>query len=345
MATNFSFKKSVTPTNIDQWDVNFICGKSELLYKLMEFGLIPQNVHCIRGHSTPMTLTKDGDNYKWRCYHYINSKKGKKVMRKRCNYGQTYNMHTFFHNTKLEKAKICKFVIYWIRNVQLSDIMSFTGIGSGKTCVDWASFCREVTYDDAISHMEKLGGPNVIVEIDESKFGKRKYNRGKHVEGQWVFGAYDRSTGRCLMVPVESRNSETLLPIIEQWILPGTTIISDCWKVYQCLGSRGYVHQMVNHSVTFKDPETGAHTNSIEGSWAHAKKSIPPSGRRKQFMAGYLSKFLFLKRCRVQNLDPFVEFCRIAGRLYDPRNWDPQTDLVDETADSCSDLSEESDLK
>jgi len=39
---------------------------------------------------------------------------------------------------------------------------------------------------------EKLGGPGKIVEIDESKFGRRKYHRGHHVDGQWVFGGIER---------------------------------------------------------------------------------------------------------------------------------------------------------
>ena len=38
---------------------------------------------------------------------------------------------------------------------------------------------------------EKLGGEGKIVQIDESKFGKRKYHRGHHVEGQWVFGVIE----------------------------------------------------------------------------------------------------------------------------------------------------------
>jgi len=29
----------------------------------------------------------------------------------------------------------------------------------------------------------------VIVEIDEAKIGKRKYNCGRIIRGQWVFGA------------------------------------------------------------------------------------------------------------------------------------------------------------
>ena len=80
-----------------------------------------------------------------------------------------------------------------------------------------------------------VGGVNKIVEIDESKFGKRKYHRGHRVEGQWVFGGVERDSGRCFLIPVEKRDKETLLNIIKEWIAPGTTIISDCWKVNKTL--------------------------------------------------------------------------------------------------------------
>ena len=44
---------------------------------------------------------------------------------------------------------------------------------------------------DSVS--EPLGGLGVIVEIDEVKFGKRKYHRGRLVEGHWVLGGIERS--------------------------------------------------------------------------------------------------------------------------------------------------------
>ncbi|KZR99984.1 Uncharacterized protein APZ42_003923, partial [Daphnia magna] len=48
-----------------------------------------------------------------------------------------------------------------------------------RTPNDWYNFCREVSEDIVINNSEKIGGVGITVEIDESKFGKKKYNRGK----------------------------------------------------------------------------------------------------------------------------------------------------------------------
>ncbi|KAK3876134.1 hypothetical protein Pcinc_019043 [Petrolisthes cinctipes] len=65
---------------------------------------------------------------------------------------------------------------------------------SNKTICDWASFCREVLIEWSVKRQGKIGGKDMIVEIDESKFGKLKYNVGRIVEGQWVFGGIFRET-------------------------------------------------------------------------------------------------------------------------------------------------------
>ena len=38
----------------------------------------------------------------------------------------------------------------------------------------------------------KIGGPSTIVEIDEAKFGKQKFNRGRPVQGTWLAGGVQR---------------------------------------------------------------------------------------------------------------------------------------------------------
>ena len=45
-----------------------------------------------------------------------------------------------------------------------------------------------------VSRPKKIGGEGKIVEIDESKFEKRKYNLGRVAEGQWVFGGICRES-------------------------------------------------------------------------------------------------------------------------------------------------------
>lgn len=219
--------------------------------------------------------------------------------------------------------QICQFVDLWLDNVSLKTIRKQCNIVGKATATDWASFCREVVFDIQVVKKAQVGGPGRIVEIDESKFGKRKYNRGHRVEGQWVFGGLERQTGICFMVPVEKRDSATLLPIIKEWILPGTTIMSDCWKSYNCLQEEGYQHLTVNHSITFVDPESGACTNRIEASWGGAKRTIESSGRRKSFYNGYLALYTFRKKCSLLKLDSFSEFMKAAGELYDPRNPNP----------------------
>jgi transposase-like protein len=192
---------------------------------------------------------------------------------------------------------------------------------SDKTVVDWYSFCREVATQITLETSQQLGGPGRTVEIDESKFGKRKYHRGHHVEGQWVFGGIDRDSGQIFMIPVEKRDRYTLLPIIKEWIKPGTTIISDYWKAYDCLDDEGYRHLKVNHSINYKDPDTGAHTNTIEGSWLHAKRSLPKYGTKKSFMAGYFGTFIWRRMVRIQAVDPFMELIWGIKKVYNPNDW------------------------
>lgn len=190
---------------------------------------------------------------------------------------------------------------------------------SSKTTVDWFSFYREVL----VHHMEcasKLGGPGVIVEIDEAKFGRRKYNRGKRVDGQWVFGGIERESKRLFVIPVERRDKPTLLALIKKWIHPGSTIHSDCWKSYDCLAEEGYLHHTVNHSENFINPVDGTHTNNIERVWRDIRFTIPRFGVSKDHFPGYLAEFLFKREFRKKE-ERMHHFFIAAANLYPPNCW------------------------
>ena len=130
--------------------------------------------------------------------------------------------------------------------------------------VDWKMFLHGICAEYFIAHPVQLGGPGRGVEIDENVFSRRKYNRGRAVREQWVFGGIDVVTRQGFLIAVPQRNADALLPIIQQYILPGTTIISDKWAAYNTIANVGYQHLTVNHTYNFVDPDTGAHTNNVE---------------------------------------------------------------------------------
>ena len=69
----------------------------------------------------------------------------------------------------------------WKEIVQVLYDMKLTG----SDCINCQIACLD---------SKPIGGPGHIIEIDESKFGKRKFHRGKRVDGVWVFGSIDRET-------------------------------------------------------------------------------------------------------------------------------------------------------
>ena len=173
------------------------------------------------------------------------------------------------------------FMHLWARGNKLIDIAHELDVNM-RGCIDWASYCREICLRAYVDNPKQIGGCGKHVEIDESKFGKRKHWRGHHVEGAWVFGGVERESGKVFMEVVEKRDAETLIPLIQKWIAPGTVIISDCWKAYCSLSAEGFRHLTVNHSLSFTDPEDPTiNTNRIECSWRHAKESFSSHGRKK----------------------------------------------------------------
>ena len=126
-------------------------------------------------------------------------------------------------------------------------------------------FCHKLCEVTLFEKREKLGGLGRVVQINESKIRKRKY-RGHVLEVQWVFSGIGEESRKCIIVMVEDRIEATLRSHIQEWIEPGTAIVSDCWEGYVNLEKYGYQHKPVNHSVEFFNLE-GYDMDKIEEQW------------------------------------------------------------------------------
>ena len=170
---------------------------------------------------------------------------------------------------------------------------------SSKTTVDWMRFVQQLMGEMVLDNIEnyQVGGPGIEVQVDEAKLGKRKYNRGHRVEGVWVFGGVEKTEERkCFLIRVPNRSRETLFAAIRKFILPGSIIVSDCWRGYHGVDEiEGFFfeHETVKHSQNFVDPVTLACTNTIEGTWVGVKQLCPVRRRTVAGVQGCLLEFMW----------------------------------------------------
>ena len=91
----------------------------------------------------------------------------------------------------------------------MADAQHELQIGREHSIVDWNRYCRDIAVSHFINSLVQIGGPGHIVEIHENLFSKRKYNRGRIVPEQWIFGSYDPATKEGFLLPVPPQNAAT----------------------------------------------------------------------------------------------------------------------------------------
>lgn len=166
-----------------------------------------------------------------------------------------------FFNKKSDINKVYIVLSEYFRKASIATIIRTVRI-SGPTVSQLAVDCQMLMHNDFIRYFGdyKLGDNELCdhIQIDESKFGKRKYNRGSRRDGVWVFGMVEAlrtgitysytdpttgvqetrqkfSAGRRMLCTVPNRTAATLLPILYQFCKEGAVIRSDGWRAYSSL--------------------------------------------------------------------------------------------------------------
>jgi transposase-like protein len=226
----------------------------------------------------------------------------------KCHIRRSIRTGSAFARSKIPLRKILLLIYLWIKDGTVRDISREMEI-SGKTTLQCFSNLRRLVVEHT-SQAERasiIGGPGMIVELDESIVSKRKYNRGRLVREQWVFGGIQRSTS--VMKPffmelVPNRRETTLLEIIGRRVAAGTTIMTDGWRSYRNLSRyNGYNHCVVNHSVNLVDrADRNVHTQNVENQWMHLKAWLKKKGSN---LGPNISEYLFEYWFKRKNNDAF----------------------------------------
>ena len=144
-----------------------------------EHNLLASSVQCPRVQCTNtlrwIRRNSSRDGYEWRC------------SKKSCNGMASIRQKSWFSGSWLSIEKVLALTYAWAHNFSSSQAVHETSLGdeqtSTETVVDWYHFCREVRAERIMKHhAQAISGPGTTVEIDESKFGKMKYHRGRYIE-------------------------------------------------------------------------------------------------------------------------------------------------------------------
>ncbi len=229
------------------------------------------------GNSMQVTSKKN----KFRCTHYL------------CDKQISVRTGTYFEGSNLLYSEIIDHIYCSMTHMTQYEVNHEANMGSSSTGCNWAVVI-------ANQPVKLIGGPGMTVEIDESHIRSRKYNRGRILKSEavWVFGGICRETGECFLAQCERRDANTLLPILQERVAPGTTIYSDMWPAYGGINNLpvGYEHWSVNHSENFIDPDDrNIHTQTVERMWGCLKATLPRNLTDEQ-MGAYFMKFMYEKK-------------------------------------------------
>ena len=64
------------------------------------------------------------------------------------------------------------------------------------------------------------------------------------------------------------------MPLIIQWVRPGTEIWSDMWGAYNGIAGQGFQHDVVNHQYNFVDSNTAVTTTKPQNVTEGSEKEI-----------------------------------------------------------------------
>ena len=139
-------------------------GKDKVLEWFQGKGIVPATKLCERcPNSQQMVLTVKSDvadGYKFRCPA---CKTFKSVRGGRSQTGQ----QSFFHNSKICLQVWMMIMWMWSRQWPVTKAAEECGINEGNA-IDFYQFFRDICSWKLVNTIIKLGGPGVVVQIDES---------------------------------------------------------------------------------------------------------------------------------------------------------------------------------
>lgn len=278
-------------------------------------GLLPKTLLCYN-YRIPMRIEKTKqlhDGQRFRC------------SKTKCRRTASIRTGSFFADSNIDPPNLVRLLYYSAKN-NLQRQLAYESSASERARVEWCENIRSICSTDLIQFKGKIGGISRTVVCDETAICRRNpfSNRAaRFTKTLWVLGEIDELTEEVfleIVPPDKGRTITVFADMLSRNIAPGTTIITDCHKSYNCIPriGLGWTHRTVNHAETYVAPD-GTCSNLAESLWSVLKQKFKQMhGAQRTFIASYIDEFLW-RRGKDPNLH-FVKILESIAKLYPLRS-------------------------
>ena len=292
-----------------QWFDNYFCNDDAIEF-IINQKLIDNVRFCNKDHQNEnMVLireNRDKMKYIWMCPV--------------CKRTVSLLKGSIFEDSKVSIKMILKIIYMWSHSFSVKLTSHETGISEHSVSSIFNQIKRGCYQYMNREDRAKIGGFNKTVEIDETLFSKRKYQKGRLLNQVWVFGGICCEDNNNFLEIVPDRKASTLFQIINKNVNVGTLLMSDLWSGYKIIDDQPhpqpFMHLSVNHEKNFIDPKTGANTQKCERMWRDFKeKKNQSQGIPRKDYDLYITEYLWRKTLKTSKKDLFIASCEMLSQV------------------------------
>ncbi|CAL4079919.1 unnamed protein product [Meganyctiphanes norvegica] len=257
-------------------------------HQLLESKMKCDNCDHFMVWTTNKSDSKWVDGFCWRCEN---------------RYCQTLNctkpitLGSFFAKFRITLAKWFDIMYLWSKHIEARATSNQLNL-SHLTVLQCYRFFRKVCEAYFNVNPIKLGGPEINLVINIYSFSQKQKCDDEH-ESQppvWVLGIIDINCSISVgyMEIVETRDIQTLLPIVLKVVQPGSIIHSKDWREYQDLLDTDGTD---THSINFVDDNANADMQKIESYWSKHKSLLAAlENSKRRSLNSYLQESMWHER-------------------------------------------------
>lgn len=183
-----------------------------------------------------------------------------------------------------------------------------------STVVEWFKIFKEVCAYVIINFTKPVGGEGCFVEVNEYRLLSKEESHDV-----WLLNGVDRETGQNFIIHVEDLDCEALWPILKNYILSGTTVVTSKAAEYRALeqsaGSESLTFVLPNKCLR---QDHHYHLDQLfETMEYYIERELHPGQIEHKELYAY--KFLYFNRdgfCNVPASEVFLAFTRDVKLAY-----------------------------